>query len=64
MAAEKRPLSPSSVTLFLLFWQQPTDRALYGWSPFDFIPQDKEAWLAESLRMTLDEYKCYLRVHG
>lgn len=60
-----RPASSAAAALFFLFWQQPTDRALAGWSPFDGVQcmsqARQEYWLEEQLGLTPGEIADYRR---
>lgn len=52
-------LSPGAAACFLLFWQEPTDRALIGWQPFGYASglNDEQmlVYLTSEVSMSSDE---------
>ncbi len=61
-------LSPSATGVMLLFWQQPTDRALTGWCAYPgMIPGSINAdglvaWLRSKVQISLTETDDQARV--
>jgi hypothetical protein len=67
MSKDDRLSSPEAAVL-LLTWQDPTDRALSGWSPYPGLGpltgDNLVHWLSERMRPTLSEDDDMRRLRG